>query len=133
MITAILGFIGSIAGLVSDNVRQRREIAAAETANRVRLLQDAQSNNHAWEMASLADKDKTLRWLCFVLFTYPLVWAAFDAQGAAAYFNTTLAALPDWYKQIVFSMVGGIWGVAALKDTVPSLVNQTLQALQKTK
>lgn len=131
MVPAILAFLGTVGGYIADSVKQRREIAAAEAANKVRLLQEEASNNHAWEMASLTDKDKGLRWMCFILFTYPLIWAAFDAAAAAAYFNQTLAALPEWYRQIVFSMVGGIWGVAALKNTIPAIVSHTADAIRK--
>lgn len=130
-ITAAIDLVSNIGGWVNDSLKQSREIKAAATENTVRLLKDEQSNNAAWEMANLQDKDKWLRWASFTLFTYPMVWAAFDPTGAATYFNVTLAALPDWYKQVYLGITGGIWGISALKNAVPSLVSQLVTAFIK--
>ena len=130
-ITGAMELIGNIGGWINDGLKQKREIAAAAAENTIRLLKDEQSNNSAWEMATLQDKDKWLRWASFCLFTFPMVWAVFDPVGAANYFNVTLAALPDWYKQVYLGITGGIWGISALKNAVPSIVSQMVTAFIK--
>lgn len=129
MFPALFAFAGQIGGWIFDSVKQSREIKAAAAENTVRLLKDEQSNNHAWEMANLQDKDKGLRWVSFGLFAGPMVWALFDPVGVKEYFTLFKEVMPDWYQQIVFSMVGGIWGVSALKNVVPSIVSQTIKSI----
>lgn len=130
-ISAIFNLVSNVGGWINDSVKQKREIAAAAAENTVRLLRDEQSNNAAWEMASLQDKDKGLRWVSAVIFFFPLIWAGFDPDGARIYFETIMNVLPEWYRQIVFAIVGGIWGVSALKNVVPSMVGQTIAAITK--
>ena len=69
----MIGIIGSILspiiGGVRDYVQTGQEIKKAEKENRARLMRDKQSNNHDWEMASLADKDKWLRRISFSMFS----------------------------------------------------------------
>jgi hypothetical protein len=130
-ITAGIDLVSNIVGRVGDSVKQGREIAAAEAENKARLLRDEQSHNSAWEMANLTDKDQGLRRVCFGIFMFPFAWAAFDPSGVSNYFQVVLTAMPEWYVQIVIAMVGGIWGISALKNVVPSIIGQTLKALRK--
>lgn len=119
-----LGLIKDLFGGFSQIVKakQDRELAALE--NQARLLRDEQSHNSAWEMASLRDADKWLRRISFAIFSFPIVYAAVNPTGVAFYFNTALAALPDWYVKTYMGIIGGIWGIASLKDAIPAIVNQ---------
>jgi hypothetical protein len=130
-ITAGIELVSNIVGRVGDSVKQGREIAAAEAENKARLLRDEQSHNAAWEMANLTDKDQGLRRACAAIFFFPFFWAAFDPQAVTNYFQTVLAAMPEWYVQIMIAIVGGIWGISALKNVVPSIIGQTINILKK--
>jgi hypothetical protein len=94
-------------------------------------VRDEQSHNSAWEMANLTDKDQGLRRACATIFFFPFFWAAFDPQAVTNYFQTVLAAMPEWYVQIMIAIVGGIWGISALKNVVPSIIGQTINILKK--
>lgn len=118
-------------GGVVDWFKGKQELAKAEVENKARLLRDHQSNNHEWEMANLQDKDKYLRRISFCMFTFPFVWIYFDPQGAREYFVILDQFLPEWYKQTYMGITGGIWGLSALKNTVPSLVGGVVGALKK--
>jgi hypothetical protein len=82
-------------------------------------------------MANLTDKDKWLRRISFGIFVFPLVWAAFDPVAVQAYFQVALTVMPEWYVQIVLSMVGGIWGISVLKNSVPALIGGITKAVRK--
>ena len=130
--------IGLIAWLVKPlisgavaYVSTGHEIKKAEKENRARLLRDTQSNNHDWEMASLADKDRWLRRISFSMFSAPFIWALFDPVGVETYFTIALSSVPEWWLELYGAMVGGVWGISALKNTMPALVGGVAKALRK--
>jgi hypothetical protein len=125
------GILGPIVNGVKDYVMSEQEMKKAEKQNKARLLLDTNSNNHDWEMANLTDKDKWLRRISFGIFVFPLVWAAFDPVAVQAYFQVALTVMPEWYVQIVLSMVGGIWGISVLKNSVPALIGGITKAVRK--
>ena len=131
----MLGLLGNVLGPVvsgvKDYVMAQQDLKKAEAENKARLLRDTKSNNHEWEMANLRDKDKWLRRISFAVFTAPLIWAGFDPIAVQAYFDVALKAMPEWYVQIVLSMVGGIWGISVLKNSVPALVGGIVKAVRK--
>ena len=126
MITWITGLFGIgkqwLSG-VQEKQKAQLKIELAEKENRARLLKDIESNNHEWEMANLTDKDKFLRRFSFFMFALPFIWAAFDPEAVQQYFDVALGSMPEWYIQLFASIVGGVWGFAALKNTLPSIVN----------
>jgi hypothetical protein len=125
------GILGPIVNGVKDYVMSEQEMKKAEKQNKARLLLDTNSNNHDWEMANLTDKDKWLRRISFGVFVFPLIWAAFDPIAVQTYFQVALTVMPDWYIQIVLSMVGGIWGISVLKNSVPALIGGITKAVRK--
>lgn len=110
--------------------KKKMDIKNAVAENKARLLRDTNSNNHEWEMANLEDKDKWLRRISFSMFSAPFIWALFDPKGVETYFKTALAAMPEWYIQLYAAMVGGVWGFAALKNSIPSIVGGVKKALK---
>lgn len=131
MIGLIAGLVKPLVGGVVDYVRTGQEIKKAEKQNKARLMRDTQSNNHAWEMASLSDKDKWLRRMSFGMFSAPFVWALFDPVGVETYFTIALSSVPEWWLEMYGAMVGGVWGISALKNTMPALVGGVAKALRK--
>jgi hypothetical protein len=131
MLGLFSGILGPIVNGVKDYVMSEQEMKKAEKQNKARLLLDTNSNNHDWEMANLTDKDKWLRRISFGVFVFPLIWAAFDPIAVQAYFQVALTVMPDWYIQIVLSMVGGIWGISVLKNSVPALIGGITKAVRK--
>ena len=131
MINLLGGVLGPVVNGVKDYMLAEQDMKKAEVENKARLLRDTKSNNHEWEMANLRDKDKWLRRISFAVFTAPLIWAGFDPVSVQAYFDVALKAMPEWYIQIVLSMVGGIWGISVLKNSVPALVGGIVKAVRK--
>jgi len=127
---SILGtLLGPIAGVFTSWNDGRNKLKAAdldiklaEKQNKARLLRDEQSNNHGWEMASLADKDKWLRRISFAIFVWPMtpigVW---KPEWLIEYYKV-LELVPEWQVQLIMIMVGGVWGVAELKNSLPAIV-----------
>ncbi|MBO89541.1 MAG: hypothetical protein CMP14_08465 [Rickettsiales bacterium] len=131
MLNLFGGILTPIVKGVKDYVMSEQEMKKAEKQNKARLLLDTQSNNHEWEMANLTDKDKWLRRISFAVFVFPMIWAAFDADAVKEYFEVALKVMPEWYIQIVLSMVGGIWGISVLKNSVPALIGGITKAIRK--
>lgn len=131
MIGLIATLVKPLVGGVVNYVQTGQEIKKAEKENRARLLRDKQSNNHDWEMANLTDKDKWLRRISFSMFSAPFVWALFDPLAVEMYFTLALSAMPEWYIQLYAGMIGGVWGIAALKNTAPALVAGIVKAVKK--
>ena len=131
MIGLIAGLVKPLVGGVVDYVKTGQEIKKAEKENKARLMRDTASNNHEWEMASLRDKDRRLRRISFSMFSAPFIWALFDPVGVETYFTIALSSVPEWWLELFGAMVGGVWGVSALKNTMPALVNGVVKAVRK--
>ena len=121
----VLGFISKpittwIQGRNEINVaKHQRDLAVIN--NQARLATEKQEYNAAWEMASLQDKDKGLRWFSFILFTFPIVIMVVAPNYGLEVF-ARLESVPEWMMQIWFYMISGVWGIAILKDAVPQIV-----------
>ena len=99
--------------------KHSRELAIIN--NQARLAADTESHNHEWEMASLKNQDKSLRWCSFWLFATPiLVTVLAPEYGAVIWVNLEL--VPSWFKTVFISMIGGIWGIAELKQAIPRVI-----------
>ena len=131
MIGLIAGLVKPLVGGVVDYVKTGQEIKKAEKENKARLMRDTASNNHEWEMASLRDKDRWLRRISFSMFSAPFIWALVDPVGVETYFTIALSSVPEWWLELFGAMVGGVWGVSALKNTMPALVNGVVKAVRK--
>ena len=115
MFSLVAGLFGSFVDDWKAKRENQREIERAVTDNKIRLAQDAQTHNEAWEMAALEGKDNLLRRSSFLIWSAPMLWAAYDAQAAAQFFGVALAALPDWYVAGYLAISGAVWGIAELK------------------
>ena len=110
---------------------KKLEITEAVLTNKARLANDTNSNNHDWEMANLEDKDIWLQRISFTMFSSPFIWALFDPAGVKEYFDIALASMPEWYIQLFAGMVGAIWGISQLKNSVPALIGGIKNAIKK--
>lgn len=126
----IIDLIKGAVGIVTDLVQSRREVQKAEQdrklamlENQARLLRDEQSNNSAWEMAQLADSDKFLRRVCFFIFSTPFIYAMVDPTAVQDYFRIALSAIPEWYIKTYMGIIGAVWGISSLKNSIPTLIN----------
>ena len=61
----------------------------------------------------------------------PFLWALFDPVAVEVYFTLALGAMPEWYIQLYGAMVGGVWGISALKNTAPGLIGGIVKAVKK--
>ena len=131
MWTQVLSFL-------ADPFKRWQELKAAKHAakvaaqeNRARLLSNEQSHNHEWEMAQLEDKDKGLRYLSFSMFVLPFIVAIFSPEHVRDYFEVSMSSIPEWWKQVFVAITGAVWGLASLKNTLPSIIGQSLYKLQQ--
>ena len=105
------------------------DMHVAEIENKARLLRDEGSHNHEWEMASLKDKDKWLRRVSFAIFVWPITPIGVLFPETVAEYYTMLSFIPEWNLQIIMIMIGGVWGVSELKQTIPLLTAIILHPL----
>jgi len=141
MLGAAISAVGGIAKTWLSNkgkqIRAKGEMQLAELNNRTRLLADKESNNHAWEMASLRPSGKALKWSSFVLFTLPIlvtvVGPFVGAGDGVEQMWQNFNAVPEGWMTVYYSMTGSIWGVATLKDTGPAMINGVAAAFRKVK
>jgi len=126
MIPIIDGVVSLVTTWLSGYNQKKKaqlDISLAEMQNKARLMSDESSNNHAWEMASLTDKDKWLRRLSFAMFASPFVIALISPDHVAAYFHTAINSVPIWWQKTFMSITGGIWGLSSLKNILPGVVD----------
>jgi hypothetical protein len=103
--------------------KAKQDLELAELNNKQRLLLDTQSNNHAWEMANLTDKDKWLRRVSFAMFASPFIIAIFAPEHIQYYFEHAIAMVPEWWQKTFMSITGGVWGLSSLKNILPGVVD----------
>ena len=130
MIGALLSLGTTIVEGAKGYFTNRQKIKKAEAENKARLLQDQQTHNASWEMASLAASGKGLKWASFAMFSFPLAWAIFDPAGVATYFNESIDAIPAWWSQAWVAITGSIWGISVLKDAAPQMVGGIRRAIK---
>jgi len=123
IITAIGGFASTWINGKQKASAARAELRLAELKNKARLMADQQSNNHAWEMANLAEKDKWLRRLSFIMFASPFFVAIFAPDHVKIYFEGAISAVPLWWQKTFMAITGGIWGLSSLKNIIPGIVD----------
>lgn len=123
IIDGIVSLINNIVGGVVETTKAKHAMKLAEMQNKARLLADQETNNHAWEMANLTDKDKWLRRLSFGMFAAPFVVAMFAPSHVEVYFHTAINSVPVWWQKTFMSITGGIWGLSSLKNIVPGIVD----------
>jgi hypothetical protein len=118
-------------------LKNRGEIAKAKHKrnlavinNQARLASDEQSFNHEWEMASLQDKDKALRYISFLLFSLPIIITVLLPEYGKTIF-ANLENVPDWWVKTFIAINGGIWGIVELKNAAPQLINAIKGAVKK--
>jgi hypothetical protein len=126
MIAEIIAFISAPINTWFKNRGQvkkaehERDLAVIQ--NQARLANDKESHNHEWEMASLKNKDNSLRWVSFWLFAAPVVITVISPEHGAPIFKN-LELVPDWFKGVLISMIGGIWGIVELKKAIPQIMS----------
>lgn len=107
----------------------KAKLEIAVTNNRARLARDKETNNHDWEMASLADKDKGLRYVSYSIFALPiLITVVHPGQGQEIF--TNLELVPDWWVKTFVSINGGVWGIIELKRAAPALISAIKGAIK---
>lgn len=108
--------------------KHKRELAVIN--NQARLAQSEKEHNHAWELASLQDKDKLLRFISYFMFTSPIMITVVSPQHGAEIF-TNLDSVPPWLVQSWVAINGAVWGIASLKNVVPEFAHNWKRAKLK--
>lgn len=121
-------FIGGLFAPLTTWLENRGKLKQAELDrdlavinNQAKLVQSGVDNNHNWEMQSLQDKDKTLRFFSYSMFTAPILITVISPEHGAAIFKN-LESVPPWLVQTWIAINGGVWGIASLKNIVPQFV-----------
>lgn len=124
--SVITAFTSLVSNWFQNKIQKQKaqhELDVAELQNKARLMLDEQSNNHAWEMANLQDKDKWLRRISFTMFSAPLVIAIFSPHQIKDYFDIALSSVPEWWLKTFVAINGAVWGIANLKNVLPPVVD----------
>lgn len=111
-----------------QQAKHNRELAIIN--NQARLAQSEKDHNHAWEMASLQDKDKFLRVFSYFMFTSPILITVISPEHGGQIF-TNLKIVPNWLVQSWIAINGGVWGIASLKNVVPEFAHNLKRARLK--
>lgn len=118
----------TVVGLLKDWWSDRQTLAKEKfqtklqiQKNKTQLAMSENEYNHDWEMANLADNDKYLRYISFALFSMPFLVALFAPHAVQNYFTHSLSSVPMWWQKTYMGMMGGIWGIASLKNMLPSI------------
>jgi len=106
-----------------EEKKEKHNLKMQGIKNRARLLQDTQTNNAEWEMRVLENKDMILQRLSFLMFSMPFIVAMFKPELVKSYFDIALASMPEWYIQIFVAIIGGVWGLAELKNGLPGILS----------
>lgn len=101
------------------------QTALAVEQNKARLAIDTLKCNTSWEMAELAQVDKWMRRISFLMFTAPFVVALFSPTGVKNYFEVAIQAIPHWYCVTYMAITGAIWGISSLKNPLSQLFAAT--------
>lgn len=123
MIGAIIGGVTSLFTSWNDVRKAKIQTKLAVETYRQELALSKEQHNQNWELASLAQQDKLLRRVCFFILAAPLVIAFFFPEHISIYFKTSINAIPLWWQKTFMAVVGGVWGLAELKDVVPGIVS----------
>jgi len=121
MVSAIIEIGKSLIDAIIGYVKGKQAVAEAITQNKIRLAQNKQSHNQAWEMKQLDNagwKDDVLFYAIIIMFIY----SAFDPVGAAKVFKSW-EVLPQWWLEVTGWLVGSVLGVRKLGDTLPPLIS----------
>jgi hypothetical protein len=113
---------------ISGWIERKQELKAAEHESRVRMLKSEQDHNHEWEMKQLSGagwKDDVL-FYCWIGF---FIWSGFDPDGSRAVVENW-SALPDWFLEVSFWIIGGVLGVKKLGDYLPQAMRGIKSALK---
>lgn len=103
-----------IVEMIGSAWKDHRAIKQAKVEGEVKFLATEQGNRHAWEIASITNTGRGLRWASFIMWSGPLVYGWFDPADAAMRITALFDAFPTWVISIQFAMIGGIWGVKEL-------------------
>lgn len=111
-----------------QQAKHNRELAVIN--NQARLAQSEKDYNHAWELASLQDKDKLLRFISYFMFTSPILITVFSPEHGAKIFSN-LESVPPWLVQSWVAINGAVWGIASLKNVIPEFASNLKRATRK--
>lgn len=111
-----------------QQAKHNRELAVIN--NQARLAQSEKDYNHAWELASLQDKDKLLRFISYFMFTSPILITVFSPEHGAKIFSN-LESVPPWLVQSWVAINGAVWGIASLKNVIPEFASNFKRATRK--
>ena len=90
-------------------------IKKAKNENVARLLSDKESNNAAWEMASITHSPAGLRWVSFIIIYLPIIITIVSPdEGARIWAN--MALVPEYYMYGALMILGSIWGFSEVKS-----------------
>jgi len=139
----VLSLVKEVFGLGTSWLKHRREKSKAKADlkmavlnNKTRLASEKETNNSAWEMKALETSGHTLKFLSFTLFALPIIFTVVgpffeDGNVAVRQMWENFRLVPDAWMTIYYYITGGIWGIASLKDVVPSVAAGISSAIRK--
>jgi len=120
IIGAVAGLLTTVVDGITSHVKQKQELKKTVMENRMRLARSDREYNHEWEMKQLENagwKDDVLffAWIGF------FIWSGFAPEQAGQVMQAW-EALPEWFLQVTFWIVGAVLGVKKIGDYLPAVV-----------
>lgn len=117
-----MNFIAPLIAIIREAFSYWRETKKEEHNTRIaamqkrqQLLQEAQFHNHEWEIKSLENTGKFLKWFSFFIFSAPIFITVLSPEHGGRIWKN-LELVPTDFMHIYFGITGAIWGIAHLKD-----------------
>lgn len=111
----ILTVIKELFGYWRESRQEEHQTKLAAMRHRQNLLMDKQANNHEWEIKSLENTGRFLKWFSFFIFSAPILITVLSPEHGGRIWSN-LEHVPKDFMQIYFGITGAIWGIAHLKD-----------------
>ncbi|OED34079.1 hypothetical protein AB832_08230 [Flavobacteriaceae bacterium (ex Bugula neritina AB1)] len=107
--------IGAIFTGLATLISSWFDIKKAKNENTARLLRDKESNNTAWEMASITHTPTGLRYISFAIIYLPIIVTIISPEyGAMIWVNMEL--VPEYWVTGSLMVLGSIWGFSEVKN-----------------
>jgi len=107
--------LGAIFSGLATLISSWFDIKRAKNENKARLLRDTESNNTAWEMASITHTPTGLRYVSFGIIYLPIIVTVISPEhGARIWVN--LGLVPEHWITGSLMILGSVWGFSEVKN-----------------
>ena len=100
----------------------KQRLAQTITEAKIASARQREHDDMLWRVTALQSSGRVLKWVSFVIWSGPIVWAFVAPDQLAHRMSTALAVLPHWYVVGYLSITGTVWGFSHLVDKVGPVI-----------